>query len=1149
MVRGLISWALGSPFIVCILALGLTLVGAYSFEHINVEAYPDPAPAIVEVIAQWPGASAEEMERQVTIPLEITLAGMPGLKTTLSKSLFGLSHVRNVFEYGSDYLKSRQEVINRLQFTQALPPGVVPQLSPASPIGEIYRYVLHAPKNALGQDIYTLNDLKALQDWRLQREFRRIPRIMDVTSSGGTVKRYEIQPDPERLKRYGISLQQVQTALANSNGNVGGDFLVRGRTTVVVRSVGVIGGGRDPMEKTFAMKTPEEAALFLRAEEQKRLREIRSIVIAAVNNVPVRIDDIVEGGPLLDTVSPSMQGVIISHQTRLGRVSHDRPLDAADTTWERTNEQVQGIVLMRKGEQSLPALALVKAKVEELNQPGHLLPGVTIAPYYDRTELVNVTTHTVEHNLILGIVLVSVILLMFLSNVRTALIVAINIPLALLFAFAVLYLRGKSANLLSIGAVDFGIIVDSAVIMVENVYRHLTAPAQFHEEGRSLKERIFHACSEIDKALFFSTAIMVCAFLPLFTMSGAEGELFGPMADTYAFALGGALLLALTLTPVLCLLFLRNLKPVPDNFLVRYLKGSYLRQLERCLRYRGLTIGLMGALLLVTILVPLRTMGREFMPELEEGNLWIRAIFPVHVSLKAVADPVRKAREIMGSAAYPEIESIIVQMGRPDDGTDPGSFNNVEFFVPLRPERDWPIVTRPGGERTRRTRHMVIEDMRAELADKLPGIEWAFSQYIRDNVMEAISGVKGDNSVKIYGPDLDKLETLAEATKKAVSQVKGVRDAGIFRIMGQANLEFAVDKEKCKRWGVQVADVNNVIDSAVHGRAMTQMIEGEKSFDVTLRWPSQRRDDQEAILEIPVDIYNNQLAAPPPAGPSASGTAFASPAPVSANVAPYNVTMPRLRLRDLVSPVGEDGRPDPAGSYIRPGGSMITRENGKRFIAVRFGIRDRDLASAIEDVRSKIQGLYPAPYYAVMGGEFEQMRAAESRLLVIIPTSLVLICILLFIAFRSLLDVMAILSNVLFSAVGGVWALYLTGTNFSISAAVGFISIIGVSIMDGLLLVSYFNGLRAQGVPLRDAILQGAALRVRPAMITDLTAILGLLPAAFSTAIGAQTQRPLAIVVVGGMLTTLLLTRYLMPLLYSFYGHREPPAGATNLAH
>ena len=1158
MVRRLIEWSLNSPLVVLLLAVAAAGFGAYAFIHINVEAYPDPAPAIIEVVAQWPGASAEEMERQVTIPLEVTLAGMPGLKTTLSKSLFGLSHLRNVFHYGADYNKARQEVINRLQFTQALPAGVIPIISPASPIGEIYRYTLRSPKNALGQDIYTLNDLKALQDWMLEREFRRVPRVVDVTSSGGTIKRYEIQPDPDRMKRYGITLQQLQTALANSNANVGGDFLVLGRAAKMVRGVGVIGGGRDPMEKAIGMKTAEEAAAYLRAEEQLRLREIRAIVITSVNNIPVKIDDIVDGGPLPYKDAPSTRGVVIGHQTRLGRTSLDRVKDAKGEVWERDDEKVQGIVLMRKGEESLPTLEGVKAKVAELNQSGRLLPGVVIEKYYDRTELIDVTTHTVRHNLTLGMILVSVILLMFLSNVRSAVIVAVNIPLALLIAFAMLFARGKSANLLSIGAVDFGIIVDSSVIMVENIYRNLTSG---HYAELPLKQRILRASKEIDKALFFSTAIMVCAFLPLFTMTGSEGELFGPMAMTYAFALGGALLMALSLTPVLCMFLFKNIRPIPDNILVSFLKKSYLRQLESCLRHRWTTLAVMGGLLLLTMLWPMRFLGREFMPELEEGNLWIRATFPVHVSLDGVVAPIRQARQIIGSKSYPEVESVVVQSGRPDDGTDPGGFNNVEMFVPMKPEREWPVVKRPNGKVMRRTRQDIIADLGAELAAKLPGIEFAFSQYIRDNVMEAISGVKGDNSVKIYGPDLAKLEELAEQTKNVLSKIHGLFDIGVFRIMGQSNLEFRIDPDKCQHWGVQVADVNNVIDSAVHGKALTQMIEGEKTFDITLRWPYYRRQDEASILEIPVDIGNNQVpsSAQPGAqqttvagsstGPSASGTSVARPAVISTGVASYGSALPRLRLRDLVSPVGEDGRPDPGGSFVRPGGSMITRENGKRFIAVKFSVRERDLASAVAEVQDRTKDLFPPPYHATMGGEFVQMEDAETRLLFIVPASILSICMLLYFAFRSLLDVMVILSNVLFSSIGGVWALYLTGTNFSISAAVGFISLLGVSVMDGLLLVSYFNAMRATGLPLQEAIMRGAAMRVRPVFITDLTAILGLLPAAIATQIGAQTQRPLAIVVVGGMLTTLFLTRYLLPVLYSFYGQREPPEGASSMAH
>jgi cobalt-zinc-cadmium resistance protein CzcA len=827
--------------------------------------------------------------------------------------------------------------------------------------------------------------------------------------------------------------------------------------------------------------------------------------------------------------------------------------------WQRSDEKIQCVVLMRKGEQSLPALEGVKAKVQELNQPGRLLPGVSLDPYYDREELVHLTTHTVTHNLVLGMVLVTVILLMFLSNVRTALIVAINIPLALLFAFAVLYLRGKSANLLSIGAVDFGIIVDSAVIMVENIYRHIASGE--HAE-LPLKERIRRSAGEIERALFFSTLIMVCAFIPLFTMHGAEGELFGPMAQTYAFALGGALLMALTLTPVLCLLFFRNMKPRPENFLVRFMKKGYLRNLSICLKYRWVTLGVMAALMVITIVWPLQHLGREFMPELEEGNLWIRAVFPVHTSLDAAKDAIKTARQVMSSPHYPEVKTVVVQMGRPDDGTDPGGYNNVEIFVPLKREGDWPVVQRPNGERKRRTHHEIVADMSAELSRKIPGVEWAFSQYIRDNVMECISGVKGDNSIKIYGPDLNKLEELAEVAKNELAKIRGIYDTGIYHVMGQSNFEFVVDKEKCKRWGVQVADVDNVINTAVHGAPLTQMIEGEKTFDITVRWPFAKRHDEASILEIPVDISNVNLSpglvamAPQTAwtgagqAPAAGGTAVPNPAPVSVNLAPFNIFLPRLRLKDLVSPVDQFGQPNPGGDFTRPGGSIITREQGKRFIAVKFSVReDRDLASAVEEVKEKTQHLFQAPYRVQFGGEFEQMEDAEGRLFFYIPASLILIFILLYLAFRSLLDALAVLSNVLAIAIGGIWSLYLTNTNFSISAAVGFVSLFGVGIMDGLLLISYFNTMRARGLPVNEAIMEGAAKRVRPVMMTALTAILGLLPAAFSTAIGAQTQRPLAIVVVGGMATTLFLTRYLMPVLYTLYGHREPLADTSHLAH
>jgi cobalt-zinc-cadmium resistance protein CzcA len=633
------------------------------------------------------------------------------------------------------------------------------------------------------------------------------------------------------------------------------------------------------------------------------------------------------------------------------------------------------------------------------------------------------------------------------------------------------------------------------------------------------------------------------------------------MADTYAFALGGALLLALTVAPVLCLLFFRNLKPVPDNFLVRWLKRSYLRQLRVCLHHRWVTLGVFAGLIAGTVIFLVPLLGREFMPELEEGNLWIRGTFPVNVSLEAVAEQVRTAQDIMSS--YPEVELVVAQLGRPDDGTDPNGYNNIEFFVPLRPQKDWPLDQQRGKKRKRKKPELIAE-MNRELNEKIIGVDWNFSQNIRDNVMEALSGVKGDNSVKIFGPDLTKLEDLAEKVKQRLEQVRGIgENVGIFRLMGQSDLVFRVDRKKCERWGINVADVNNVIDTAVRGKAMTQMVEGEKLIDITLRWPQKDRSDPSAILDIPVDVIANQVTpglapgAPqtpltgPNTGVSPQGTVVPMPSlSGSTNNALYSNFLPRLMLRDLVSPVGANGRTDPRGDLVRPGASIITREQGRRFIGIKFSVRGRDLAGAVAEAQEKTADLFTDPAYAAhWSGEFEEMEMAEARLLWIIPLSLGLIFILLYMAFHSLLDALVVLSNVAALSLGGVWALLLTGTNFSISAAVGFVSIFGVAIMDGLLAVSYFNQLRLQGLPVEEAIIHGAEKRLRPIMMTALTAIFGLLPAAVSTDIGAQTQQPLAIVVVGGMFTTLFLTRYLMPVLYSFYGHRTPPATAGGIAH
>ncbi len=1170
MVRNFIGWCLDNPLLVLLLALGLAIGGSYSFTHVNIEAYPDPAPAIIEVVAQYPGASAEEVERQVTIPIEIALAGMPGLETTRSKSLFGLAHVRNQFSYSRDYDQAKQDVLNRLA-TANLPAGVTPQISPASPIGEIVRYTLVAPTDpATGKPVYTLSDLKSIQDSIVGRELLRVPRIAGVTGVGGTVKRYEVQPDPERLRQYGVSLAQLQSALGGANANGSGDNLTQGQLTIVVRSLGLIGGGRDPMLKTLSMTDPIAAANHLRAEEARRCIEVRQVVVASVNNVPVRVDHLVDGGPVLASDGTPRRsdrdivarGVTVGFQTRQGRVAIRRPRVGDDGKqaqrpdgtyiWDDEDDVIQGIVLLRKGQESMPALRDVKAKIDELSGPGRLPPGVKIVTFYNRTDLIDKTTDTVYENLGVGMGLVAAILLMFLGNVRAAVIVAINIPLALLFAFGVLFARGKSANLLSIGAVDFGIIVDSSVIIVESIYRNLTA-----EYGNEvpLNERIGRACAQVTKSVFFATLIMVCALLPLFTMTGPEGQIFGPMADTYAFALAGALVLALVVSPVLCMLTMKKLTPKRDNFLVRGLQWCFAKQLALLLRLRWLTLALFVIALGYTG-VRAALMGREFMPELEEGNLMVRGTFPVNVSLEEVTHRSRQVRTVL--EAFPEFAVIVPTTGRPDDGTDPTGYYNVETFIPLRPQEQWPIDPKRGRTRTKAE---LVHDLEAALDEHFPGVDFDISQIIRDNVMEALSGVKGENSIKVFGPNLDTLEETALKIRDTLNGVEGVQNAGVFRIQGQSNLEFPVDRQKCARWGVSPADVQAVVQTAVGGRAATQIQEGGKTFDLTVRWPQRLRADERSILDIPVPVSNavtpgSQVVQPNTpvsagsAGLSSTGTTSAPPSATGNQFnAPATFTnTPTRRLSDLVTPVNAKGDPDPAGSFLRPGASTIYREQGQRFIAIKFEVRHRDLASTVAEARDKVEPMLTVPYRSEWSGEFKQMEAAEGRMAKMFAVSLVLIAIMLYLAFRSFLDAAVVFGNVLAMGLGGVWALKLAGLNFNISAAVGFISILGVAVMNGLLFVSAFNGLRAKGLDLDEVLDRGTRQLVRPIVMTALAAILGLLPAALSTKMGSESQRPLAVVVVGGMLFTILCLN-LVPVFYSFYGRRTPPAGAGDMGH
>ena len=1113
-------------------------------------------------MAQWPGAGAEQVERQVTIPLEVALAGMPGLQTTRSQSLFGLSFLRNQFVFGKNYWEARQEVLNRLSGVQ-LPQGVEAKISPASIIGEVLRYTLESPRDEVtGQPVYTLNDLQAVQDFVLERELRRVPGVAGVSGVGGTVKRYEVQPDPDRLRRYGIALKQLEDALADANANGSGDNLSLGEQTSVVRSLGLFGQGQDPQQTVLSIKDPAEAARILRDEEARRCLEIRQVVVTSINNVPVRVDELVDGGPVLNADGSSRvdnhillaRGVVVGQKTRLGlaAISYRATGPDGDQIWVDQEDVVQATVLLYKGEESLPALKRVFAKIDELHHSGKLLPGVKIVPYYDRTTLIERTTATVHENLIVGMALVTVILLMFLSNVRAALIAAVNIPLALLFAFGILFARGKSANLLSIGAVDFGIIVDSTVIIVESIYRQLS-----HGDGADLplSQRIVRAAGGVERSLTFATAVMVCALFPLFAMTGPEGQIFGPMADTYAFALAGALLLAITVSPVLSLMFLRNVQAKPDNWLARGLQKFYTVQLKWALSVRWLVLAaFIGGAGFTAVVAA--NMGREFMPELEEGSILVRGVFPISISMPEVVDRAKKARRLMQQ--FPEVSVIPTTVGRPNDGMDTGGYYLFQANLPLRNQHEWPVDPRFGRPRSKKE---LIADLSKALEAQFPGVEWDFSQIIRDNVLEALSGVKGENSIKIFGPDLNTLETLGSQVRDKLNTVPGVDKAAVFRNQGQSNLEFPVDRQKCARWGVSAADVQAVVQSAVGGRAVTDMIEGEKTFDVTIRWPERLRGDEQAILNIPVPVHNSTtedrrlaLAGTPVSGGAVGLSPIGSVMPLpsvtgsSSNAAPVNIGTPMRRLGDLVTPLNEKGQPDESTTFVRPGASTIYREQGERLIAIKFEINGRDLASGVADARSQVEPLIHAPYRSEWSGEFQQMEAAERRMLQTFAFSMVLICIMLYLAFRSLLDAGVVLANVLAMGIGGIWALKLTGLYFNISAAVGFISILGVAVMNGLILISSFNQLRSQGVPLADALAEGVSRRIRPLTITALVAALGLLPAALSKEIGSDSQRPLAIVVVGGMLTTMLLVNF-MPVLYSFYGNRIPPESGADMSH
>lgn len=1007
MIQRIVAFALQWRAIILLMSAALVAVGVVCFHRLPIEAYPNPVPPLVEVIVQPPGWSAEEVERYVTIPLEIALAGMPGLDHMRSQSLFGLTDIKCYFNWGTQYKEARQEVINRLQFV-TLPNGLVAQLSPWNGVGEIFRYVVRGKG-------YSLLDLKTAQDWILERQFKRVPGVIDVTGFGGETKEYHIEIDPYRMRARGVTLAQVTTAVANANQSVGGQRLTVGEQAYTIRGIGLI----------------------------QSLKDIGNITVLEQKGVPVRVRDIGD--------------VVLGHAPRLGIVGRDDEPDV-----------VQGIVLMRYGEETQKTLKGVYDRIEYIRKYHLLPPGMDIEPYYDRNQLVSLTTHTVMENLLIGIGLVTLVLLGFLSSGRAALITAINIPLALFVAFIGMVATGTRANLLSLGAIDFGIVVDSTVIMMENIFRHLGT-----ESGGSKMDRIRKAAAEVGGPMAISTLIIAVAFVPLFTMTGVSGVIFAPMAHTYAFAIGGAILFALTLTPVLAYWLLKPEVEEKENRLMRVLHRIYNPLFDAALRHpkRALLLRMIPIFLCVA-LFPL--LGREFMPKLEEGNFWIRATLPMSVALEQSSQYVGPMRKIIGR--HSEVVTVVSQLGRPDDGTDVSGFHNIEFFAPLKPFGEW-----TGGV----TKAKLTDQLSKELRDAFPGVIFNFSQYILDNVEEALAGVKGENSVKVVGPSIEKNDATADAIVDVMGKVRGVQDLGMFHSLGQPSIKIVPDRVQCERYGLNTGDVETVVQAAIGGQAVTQVFEGEKSFALTLRLMEPYRNSLSAIRQITV------------ASPDGS----------------------QIPLEQLATITQEDGP------------SVIYREDGRRYSPVKFSVRGRDLSSTIQEAESQIARhvRLPLETHLEWAGEINELKDVMGRLQVMIPLTLLIIAFLVYAAVKHWMDMLIVLIDIPVAITGGVLALLATGTHFSASAAMGFVSIFGIAVQDALLMVTYFQQVHRQGASIEEAARQASEKRFRPVLMTTLVAMLGLLPAALSNSIGAQAQKPLAIVVIGGALSLAVLTRLLQP--------------------
>ena len=1017
MIARVVEMSLVQRILLCALGLALFFGGLYSFHLLDIVAYPDPSPPMVELITQNPGWSAEEIERQITIPLEVALTGMPGLTDIRSLSIFGLSDIKVYFDFGSDIFRDRQEVLNRVASVE-FPPGVQPTLSPWWAIAEIYRYEL------TGQPGVSLTELKTVQDWEVRRAFRRIPGVIDVTAFGGTTKEYHVDIDPGRLLSYGVNLSQAMTALQNSNANVGGNYLTLGAQNYNVRGVGLING----------------------------IEDIENVMVAQKEGTPIYVK--------------TLGNVNVGSRIRLGKVGID---DRDDV--------VEGVVLLQRGYKAMSVLDRVREKVDELNT-WKLPSGIKIKTFYDRTALINTTVETVTDILLSGMVLVFVLLYVFLGNLRAAGIVALTIPMSLLFTFAMMVLIGQSANLISLGAIDFGIIVDATLIMVESIFFHL---AHAKTPGLTVHQQIVRAARQVGQPVFYSTAIIVVAFIPLFTMTGVPGKIFAPMSITYGFALLGALLMAFTLAPVLCSFLLTGPIREEDTMVVKPLRRLYQRILHWALNHRQVVVALAAALLVVA-LVALQFVGGEFMPALEEGNLWVRATMPVDISFDQAARLATDIRTMFRQA--PEVTTVVSQLGRPDDGTDPTSFFNAEFLANLKPQHEW---------RHGLSKDDLVEEIEQRLKT-IPGVIFNFSQVIQDNVEEAMSGVKGENSIKLFGADLKTMETVAGQIEKGMQQIRGVKDLGVFRLLGQPNLLIKVDRQASARYGLNVNDVNAVVQAAVGGQAVTHVFEGERLFDLVVRFLPEYRQDVEAISNILVSTPDGA----------------------------------RIPLKQVATITRQ------TGAFI------IYRENNERYIPIKFSVRDRDLESTVEEAQALLAKTVTLPerYRMEWAGQYDQLKDEQKRLAKIVPLSLLLILLLLYITFDSLKNALLVLSTVPFALIGGVIALVATHTNFSISAAVGIISTLGVAILGGVLLISRIEDGRQAGLNLREAIMQAAAVQMRPILMATVGAAIGLLPAAVATGIGSQAQKPLARVVVGGMLTAAFLILVVLPVLYEMVHRR-----------